>query len=83
MFEPVKIKEWKCKDPEKIVQTRFLTKDKMEIHEAKFSLDEINNIKERIKERIEDWYFIQFKSFEEESALPKSIIEENFNLSVA
>ena len=79
MFEPVKIKEWKYKDPEKIVQTRFLTKDKMEIHEAKFSLDEINNI----KERIEDWYFIQFKSFEEESALPKSIIEENFNLSVA
>ena len=30
MFEPVKIKKWKCKDPEKIVQTRFFTKDKME-----------------------------------------------------
>lgn len=79
MFEPVKIKEWKCKDPEKIVQTRFLTKDRMEIHEAKFSLDEIVNIKERIR----DWYFVQFKSFEEESALPKFIIEKNFNLSIA
>lgn len=79
MFDPVKIKKWKCKDPEKIVQTRFFTKDKMEMHEAKFSLDEIINIKERIG----DWYFIQFKSFEEESALPKSIIEENFNLSIA
>ncbi len=79
MFEPVKIKEWKCKDPEKIVQTRFLTKDKMEIHEAKFSLDEIINITEQIG----DWYFVTFKSFKEESALPKSIIEENFNLSVA
>ena len=51
----------------------------MEMHEAKFSLDEIINIKERIG----DWYFIQFKSFKEESALPKSIIEENFNLSIA
>ena len=79
MFEPVKIKEWKCKDPEKIVQTRFLTKDRMEIYEAKFSLDEIVNIKERIR----DWYFVQFKSFEEESALPKFIIEKNFNLSIA
>lgn len=49
------------------------------MHEAKFSLDEIVNIKERIR----DWYFVQFKSFEEESALPKFIIEKNFNLSIA
>lgn len=28
MFDPVKIKKWKCKNPEKIVQTRFFTKDK-------------------------------------------------------
>ena len=51
----------------------------MEMHKAKFPLAEIINIKERIG----DWYFVQFKSFEEESALPKSIIEENFNLSIA
>ena len=44
-----------------------------------FSLDEIINIIEQIS----DWYFVTFKSFEEESALPKSIIEENFNLSIA
>ena len=46
MFEPVKIKEWKCKKPWKIVKTKFFTKDKMGMHEAKFSLDEIINIKE-------------------------------------
>ena len=62
-FEPVKIKEWKCKDPEKIVQTRFFTADKMELHEAKFSLDEIINIKERVG----DWYFVKDSIWQKEN----------------
>ena len=46
------------------------------ILEARFTLDEIVEIKERVG----DWYFVKFKGDKEEYALPKSVIEENFEI---
>ena len=76
MFEPIKIKRWKCKEPNKIVQTRYMDAEYHNILEARFTLDEIVEIKERVG----DWYFVKFKKDKEEYALPKSVIEENFEI---
>ena len=78
MFEPIKIKRWKCKDPKKIVQTRYMDAEYHNILEARFTLDEIVEIKERVG----DWYFVKFKENKEEYALPKFVIEENFEIKV-
>lgn len=78
MFEPIKIKKWKCKDPKKIVQTRYMNANCQNMLEARFTLDEIAEIKERVG----DWYFVKFKKDKEEYALPKSIIEENFVMEI-
>lgn len=78
MFEPIKIKKWECKDPKKIVQARYMNVNYQNMLEARFTLDEIAEIKERVG----DWYFVKFKNDKEEYALPKSIIEENFVMEV-
>ena len=76
MFEPTKIKRWKCKDPKKVVQTRYMNANYQNMLEARFTLDEIVEIKERVG----SWYFVKFKKDKEEYALPKSFIEENFEI---
>lgn len=76
MFEPIKIKRWKCKEPNKIVQTHYMDAEYHNILQARFTLDEIVEIKERVG----DWYFVKFKEDEKEYALPKSVIEENFEI---
>jgi hypothetical protein len=71
------ISAWSCLKPDKIVQTRYMNTDTHDIFEARFSLDEINTIKCKVG----NWYFIEFsQDLGKEYALPKNIIENNFNI---
>lgn len=76
MFEPVKVKKWTCKYPDKIVQTGYIDADNHNLLEARFTLDEIINIKEKLS----DLYVILFKNQKREYVVPKRIIEDNFIL---
>lgn len=77
MFDELEISAWSCLNPNKIVQTRYMNVDTHDIFEARFSLDEISTIRCKVG----GWYFIEFNQESgEEYALPKSIIENNFNI---
>lgn len=78
MFEPKNVDCWSCNNPSKIVMTGYFDTDTKESFKTRFSLDEIKNIKCKVG----TWYFVEFNcNPDKEFALPKNIIEDNFNIT--
>lgn len=74
MFEPTIVKNYKCKDGNKIVETVIVNTDTKENNKVRFTLDEITNIKSKIG----NFYFIQFKNNDKEYAISCKVIDDDF-----
>ena len=74
MFELTIVKNYKCKDGNKIVETVIVNTDTKENNKVRFTLDEIANVKSKIG----NFYFVQFKNNDEEYALPCKISDDDF-----
>lgn len=78
MFEPKNVDCWSCNDPSKIVESNYMDSDTHDVFRARFSLDEIKNVKYKIG----GFYFIEFNCKpDKEFAIHSSAIEDNFNIT--